>query len=79
MFDKRCPVCDEVHPAHVVRTYDAGTYAGEYEAGGAEWQCANCGGKWTIRNENPGECFAFFPPDIDVAFHNDLQPFFAGA
>jgi hypothetical protein len=80
MIDKLCPCCGTVQPARVTRTYDAGSYAGEYEAGGAEWQCSSCSGKWTVRNECPGECFALFPPDIERMFADDsVQPFFVGA
>ncbi len=79
MIDKVCPVCDEVHPARVTRTYDAGTYAGHHEVGGAEWQCSGCHAKWTVRNECPGETFAFFPPDIDAMLDDNLEPFFAGS
>jgi transposase-like protein len=69
MIDKPCPYCGTVNPARVTRV----------NSGCAEWECSRCGGRWTVKDGRPGECFAFFPPDIDAAMSDDLEPFFQGA
>jgi hypothetical protein len=67
MIDKRCPCCNTVRPARVTRT----------DAGCTEWECAGCGGRWTVKDGHPGEAFAFWPPDIGGAFDDGLEPLFA--
>jgi hypothetical protein len=68
MIDKRCPCCDTVQPASVTRT----------NTNCAEWECSGCGGRWTVKNGHAGEAFVFWPPDIDAAFDNSLEPLFDG-
>jgi hypothetical protein len=64
MIDKRCPWCDTVQAARITRI----------DAGAAEWQCAGCGGRWTIRDDHPGEAYVFYPRDIDEAFNDAIEP-----
>ena len=68
MIDKRCPCCNTVRPARVTRT----------DAGCAEWECSGCGGRWTVKDAQPGVAYVFWPPDIDAAFDNSLEPLFDG-
>jgi hypothetical protein len=49
------------------------------DTGCHEWQCTGCGERWTVKDSHPGECFAFFPPDIEAALDDTLEPFFEGA
>ena len=59
-----CPWC-EFGIAAFRRMHDDGT----------EYRCPNCGMCHT-RKEGSEDAFAFFPPDIDRAFTNDVKPLF---
>ena len=69
MIDKPCPWCQTVQPASVTRV----------DSGCAEWKCSGCGQRWTVKDGYPGEAFAFWPPDIEQALSDDLEPFFPGS
>jgi len=70
MINKSCPWCGGVEPSRVTRV----------DRGCTEWQCSGCGGRWTVKDDHPGEAFAFFPSDIDAAFGDDnVKPIFEGA
>ena len=51
MIDKPCPWCQTVQPARVTRV----------DSCCAEWECSGCGGRWTVKDGQPGEAFAFWP------------------
>jgi hypothetical protein len=40
--------------------------------------CSGCGGRWTVKDGHPGVAYVFWPPDIDAAFDNSLEPLFDG-
>lgn len=64
MIDKPCPWCGTVQPARVTRT----------DTGAAEWECSGCRGRWTVKNDHPGEAFAFWPADVDAAESEEIEP-----
>lgn len=66
LIEKFCPWCATVQPARVRRT----------DTGCCEWECSGCHRRFTVRDGHSGEVLAFYPPDIDGAFDNDLQPLF---
>jgi hypothetical protein len=63
MIDKLCPNCQEVHPARITRV-DGGRRC-------HEWECSGCGMRWTVKDDQPGETFAFWPADVQAAVSDD--------
>jgi len=63
-ISKRCPWCNAACPAKVTRACSAAT----------EWRCSSCGMTWVVKVAEPNETYAFYPPDIEAALDNDIEP-----